>query len=314
LKNRKNIDSDLYFFLKNLPTMKLIQLFCDADDFCRTFIPVWQEKQLMNGDQKRNRAHRMSYSEMITLLVSYHQSGYRTFKWFYLNHVRKYWRSAFPSLLSYNRFIELLPTIIMPLTAFMNSRCGTSQGIAFIDSTPLKVCKNIRIPRHKTFVKEAGRGKSSAGWFYGFKLHLVVNDQGEILSFCITAGNVDDRKPVPKLVKSLTGKLFGDRGYISKSLAQLLASQDIKLMTTLKKNMKAQAIDAFDQLLLRKRSIIETINDQLKNIGDLEHSRHRSLTHYLSNIIASLVAYSYQDKKPALQLREADLLPLLQNA
>jgi hypothetical protein len=225
-----------------------------------------------------------------------------------------YLQAATPSLLSYNRFIELLPTIIMPLRAFMNSRCGTSQGIAFIDSTPLKVCKNIRIPRHKTFVKEAGRGKSSTGWFYGFKLHLVVNDQGEILSFCITAGNVDDRKPVPKLVKSLTGKLFGDRGCISKSLAQLLAGQDIKLMTTLKKNMKAQAIDAFDQLLLRKRSIIETINDQLKNIVDLEHSRHRSLPNYMSNIIASLVAYSYQDKKPALQLREADLLPLLQNA
>jgi hypothetical protein len=126
--------------------------------------------------------------------------------------------------------------------------------------------------------------------------------------------NVDDRKPVPNLVKSLTGKLFGDRGYISKPLTQLLAAQDITLITTLKKHMKAQAIDAFDQLLLRKRSLIETINGQLKNIGDLEHSRHRSLTNYMSNIIASLVAYSYQDKKPALQLRKADLLPLLLNA
>jgi hypothetical protein len=119
---------------------------------------------------------------------------------------------------------------------------------------------------------------------------------------------------VPNLVKSLTGKLFGDRGYISKPLTQLLAAQDITLITTLKKHMKAQAIDAFDQLLLRKRSLIETINGQLKNIGDLEHSRHRSLTNYMSNIIASLVAYSYQDKKPALQLRKADLLPLLLNA
>jgi hypothetical protein len=143
-------------------------------------------------------------------------------------------------------------------------------------------------------------------------LHLIVNGQGEILSFCITPGNVDDRKPVPDLVKSLTGRLFGGRGYISQKLTKLLASQDIKLMTTLKKNMKAQAIDAFDQLLLRKRSIIETINDQLKNIFDLEHSRHRSLTNYLSNIMAGLVAYSYQEKKPALNLRELDLLPLEQ--
>ncbi|MGJ0428216.1 IS982 family transposase [Methylobacter sp.] len=294
--------------------MKLTQLFCDVDDFCQTFILKWQKSQLTRGDRKRHRSHRMSYSEMITLLVSYHQSGFRTFKWFYLKHVQRYWQAEFPNLLSYNRFIELMPELLAPITAFMNSRRGVSAGIAFIDSTPLKVCKNIRIPRHKTFVKEAGRGKSSTGWFYGFKLHLIVNDQGEILSFCITAGNVDDRKPVPKLVKSLTGKLFGDRGYISKKLTQLLAGQDIKLITTLKKNMKAQAMDAFDQLLLRKRSIIETINDQLKNIGDLEHSRHRSLANYMSNIIASLVAYSYQDKKPALQLREADLLPLLQNA
>jgi transposase len=202
----------------------------------------------------------------------------------------------------------------------MKSRCGTAQGIAFIDSTALRVCKNIRIPRHKTLVDPAGRGKSSTGWFYnlkvtsGFKLHLIVNDQGEVVSFCITPGNVDDRKPVPKLVKSVVGKLFGDRGYISKKLAQRLASQDIQLIITLKKNMKAQAIDAFDQLLLRKRSIIETINDQLKNIFDLEHSRHRSLVNYLSNIVACLVAYSYQEKKPTLNLREADLLPLISNS
>lgn len=294
--------------------MKLTHLFCDVDDFCRTFMPEWRKNQLTQGEKKRNRPHRMSYSEIITILVYYHQSGFRTFKWFYQKHVQRYWQSEFPKLLIYKRFIEVIPEVLGALTAFMNSRRGVSAGIAFIDSTPLCVCKNIRIPRHKTFANEAGRGKSSTGWFYGFKLHLIVNDQGEILSFCITAGNVDDRKPVPNLVKSLTGKLFGDRGYISKPLAQLLAAQDITLITTLKKNMKAQAIDAFDKLLLRKRSLIETINDQLKNIGDLEHSRHRSLTNYMSNIIASLVAYSYQDKKPALQLREADLLPLLQNA
>ena len=292
--------------------MKLTQLFCDVDDFCQSFILEWQKSQLTTGEKKRNRAHRMSYSEMITLLVYYHQSGYRTFKWFYQHHVQKHWHSAFPKLLSYNRFIELLPKIVVPLTAFMKTRCGTSQGIAFVDSTPLRVCKNIRIPRHKTFVEDAGRGKSSTGWFYGFKLHLIINDQGEILSFCITPGNVDDRKPVPKLVKDLVGKLFGDRGYISKKLAQLLASQDMTLITTLKKNMKAQAITAFDKLILRKRSIIETINDQLKNIFDLEHSRHRSLLNYLSNIVACLVAYSYQEKKPALNLRDADLLPFNQ--
>jgi hypothetical protein len=125
-----------------------------------------------------------------------------------------------------------------------------------------------------------------------------------------THGNVDDRKPVSKLVKFLVGKLFGDRVYISKKLARLLTRQGVHVITTVKKNMKAHAIGAFDQLMLRLlRSIIETINDQLKNIFDLEYSRHRSLLNYLSNIVPALVAYSYQDKKPALNLREIDLLP-----
>jgi hypothetical protein len=134
----------------------------------------------------------------------------------------------------------------------MKTRCGQSQGIAFVDSTPLCVCKNIRIPRHKTFKDETRRGKSSTGWFYGFKLHLVVDDQGEILSFSITKGNVDDRKPVPTLAKNLIGKLFGDRGYISKKLTELLATDDIELITTIKKNMKPRVMAAFDALLLRK--------------------------------------------------------------
>jgi hypothetical protein len=222
--------------------------------------------------------------------------------------------SAFPKLLSYHRFIELIPEILGPLTAFMKSRGGTSPEIAFIDSTSLCVCKNSRIPRHTIFVGEAGRGQSSTDWLYAFKYHLVVNDQGEIVSFCITSGHVDDRKPVPKLVKSLIGKLFGDRGTISKQLTKRLSTQDIQWITTLKKNRKAQAIDAFDALLLHKRSLIETINDQLKNVFDLEPSRHRALVNYLSNIVACLVAYSYQEKKPALDLRDADLLPFITNS
>ena len=189
---------------------------------------------------------------------------------------------------------------------------GKSAGIAFIDATSLCVCENLRIPRHKTFAGVAGRGKTSTGWFFGFKLHLVVNDQGELLSVCLTRGNVNDRKPVPKLVKRLIGKLFGDKGYISKKLTELLALQDVELITTLRKNMKPRVLAAFDKLLLRKRSIIETINDQLKNTFNLEHTRHRSLTNFVVNVMACVVAYTYQEKKPSLNLRRQDLLPLLQ--
>ncbi|MDD4963427.1 MAG: IS982 family transposase [Gallionella sp.] len=212
----------------------------------------------------------------------------------------------------YNRFVELMSEILEPLAAFMQSRCGQSRGIAFVDSTPLRVCENIRIPRHKTFKEQAGRAKSSTGWFYGFKLHFMINDCGEILSFCLTRGNVDDRTPVPNLVKRLIGKLFGDRGYVSKKLTELLADQNVELITTLKKNMKPKVIAAFDKLILRKRSIIETINDQLKNTFNLEHSRHRSLRNFVVNAIACLVAYSYQKKKPSLNINHADLLPFVQ--
>jgi len=291
--------------------MDLTQLFCDVDDFCQTFAPLWRQNLISEGTKKRNRTHALSISEMITILVAYHNKGYKTFKWYYLQHVQKLWRSAFPNLLSYNRFIELIPMLLVPLTAFMDSRCDTSQGIAFVDSTKLAVCANIRIPRHKTFAAQAGRSKTSTGWFYGFKLHLVVNDRGGIVSFCVTPGNVDDRKPVSKLTKGWLGKLFGDRGYVSKELTQKLADQGIQLITTLKKGMKKQFIEIFDKIMLRKRSIIETINDQLKNCFDLEHSRHRSLYNFLVNVLASLVAYSYQDKKPSLNLGNANLLACL---
>lgn len=291
--------------------MSLTQLFCDADDFCQRFLPEWEKTQLEDGSIKRRRKSSLSSSEIITIVVCYHQSGYKTFKWFYERYVCQRLRSAFPGLVSYNRFIEFLPTILIPLTCFMQSRCHPGNGIAFIDSTPLRVCENIRIPRHKTFKTEAERGKTSTGWFYGFKLHLLIDDCGHILSFRITRGNVDDRKPIPEMLKNFIGKVFGDRGYISQKLTELLAADNVELITTLKKNMKPRVLAAFDKLLLRKRSIIETVNDQLKNIFDLEHSRHRSLTNYMVNIIASLVAYSYQSKKPSLNLRREDLLPLL---
>lgn len=291
--------------------MNLTQLFCDADDFCQRFVPEWEKTQLENGSVKRQRKRSLSPSEIITIIVSYHQSGYKTFKWFYERYVCQLLRNAFPGLVSYNRFIEFLPSILMPLTGFMQSLCATGNGIAFIDSTPLKVCKNLRIPRHKTFKAEAARGKSSTGWFYGFKLHLLIDDCGSILSFRITRGNVDDRKPVPEMLKNFIGEVFGDRGYISKKLTDLLATDDIELITSLKKNMKPRVLAAFDKLLLRQRSIIETVNDQLKNIFDLEHSRHRSLANYMVNAIASLIAYSYQEKKPSLNIRRKDLIPLM---
>jgi transposase len=287
----------------------LTRLFCEIDDFCQSFLPHWEAHVLEPSSErpKRNRPCGLSLSEVMTVWVHYHQSGYHTFKWYYQRHVQVHLKSAFPRLPSYQRVIERIPDALVALTLFMQSRCEASRGIAFIDSTPLRVCENLRIPRHKTFADTAGRGKSSTGWFYGFKLHLVVNDQGGIVSFALTPGNVDDRKPVPTLMKSVVGKVFGDAGYVSRVLTAQMVAQGIEWITSLKKNMKQGVYSAFDRLLLRKRFLIETINDQLKNQSQIEHSRHRSLIHYIAHVIAGLIAYSYQAKKPSLNLNIAAL-------
>jgi len=247
--------------------MSILELFCSVDDFWLQFAPQWQKSLPAGGQRKRLRATQMYPSEMMTIMILFHQSHYRTFKAYYTEYVQRHLRSEFPTLVSYQRFVELMPTLLVPLLAYLYTQMGHCTGISFIDSTKLVVCHNARIHQHRVFAGRAARGKSSTGWFYGFKLHLVVNDQGELLAFCLTPGNVDDRRPVPKLVKGLFGKLFGDKGYLSQPLAeQLLVTQGLALMTKLRKNMRNRLLTLSDKLLLRKRAIIETINDQLKNI------------------------------------------------
>jgi len=177
-------------------------------------------------------------------------------------------------------------------------------GVSFIDSTSIAVCHFKRSNRNKVFKGFAKKGKTSTGWFFGFKLHLIVNDKGEILSFMLTPGNTDDRAPVEKLVEQakFVGKLIGDRGYISSELFERLFSKGIQLITKIRKNMKNKLMGFYDKLLLRKRGIIETIIDQLKNISQIEHSRHRSPVNFLVNLIGGLVAYAHQPRKPSLNI------------
>jgi hypothetical protein len=134
----------------------------------------------------------------------------------------------------------------------------------------------------------------------------VVNEHGEILSFCLTPGNVDDRNPVPPLAQELFGKLFGDKGYLSQQLFEQLYAQDVQLITPIRKNMKNKLMPLTDKVISRKRSIIETINDQLKNISQILHTRHRSVTNFAVNLIAGLIAYTHQEKKPSLNLSEKE--------
>ena len=287
--------------------MSLEDLFCDVDDFCRLFLPAWHRQLLTDGTRQRRRTSRLTLSEIMTILIYFHQAQYRNFKAFYLLHLCRHCRSEFPNLLSYNRFIALIPTALMPMCICLHTRRGEDTGIAFVDATSLVVCHNRRIHRHKVFKQVARRGKTSMGWFYGFKLHLVVNDRGELLAFRITPGNVDDREPVPELTAGLSGKLIGDRGYISQKLFHELWERGLQLVTKIRKNLHNQWMPMVDKLLLRKRAIIETINDQIKNIQQIEYTRHRSVVNAMVHVLAALVAYTHQPCKPSLNLSQNEL-------
>jgi hypothetical protein len=282
----------------------LTELFCDVDDFCQSFVPIWRKQMLSAGEIQRQRARSLSISEIMTILIHFHQSHYRNFKAYYSEYVLERLRREFPGLVSYNRFVEFIPSVLLPLCVYLRSSClGICTGISFMDSTKLVVCKNSRIYSHKVFAGLAERGKTSTGLFFGFKLHLIFNDRGELLNLMLTPGNVDDRKPVPEMVRALFGKLFADKGYISKALREeLLRTFNVQLVTGIRSNMKNMLMPLMDKLLLRKRAIIETIIDQLKNISQIEHSRHRSPANFLVNLICGLIAYCRQPKKPSLGL------------
>ncbi|MGV0103219.1 IS982 family transposase [Nostoc sp. DSM 114160] len=285
-------------------------LFCHVDDFCKAFEAQWHRKLLNHGGIKRVRAKSLCLSEIMTIIIAFHQNHYRNFKHFYLNQVKQQWSSAFPGLPSYQRFIEWIPSTLIPLCVYLKHCFRQCTGIGFIDSTCLKVCHNRRISRHKVFKGLAARGKTSVDWFFGFKLHIVVNELGQLLNVTLTPGNIDDRKPVPDLLCKFFGKIFGVseayrryRGYVSEKLAsQLLEEFGIQFFAKPRRNMKNRLMRLHDKLLSRKRSIIETINDQLKNISQIEHSRHRSPVNFCVNVLCGLIAYCHQPKKPSLQL------------
>lgn len=281
----------------------MLEIFCQIDDFVKTLRQNTELKILLKGQKKqRVRSSQLVLSERMTILVLFHQSRFRDFKSFYMFHVSTNLKKEFPQLISYSRFVRLMPNTLIALMLFLDSKLGKSTGISFIDSTPIKICHNKRINRNKTFEGLAKRGKSTMGWFYGFKLHFIINDRGEMISYCLTPANTDDRTPLNILTKKLRGKLFGDKGYISKEKSKTLLEKGVQLITSIKSNMKNKLMPYMDKILLRKRFLIETINDLLKNQLQIEHTRHRSPINFLVNLVSGLVAYTFNPKKPALNV------------
>lgn len=285
----------------NITTDKITEIFYLTDEFCKQFAAELRICKLGNAPKRKPL---MSDSEVITLMTLFHSGSFRNMKHFYLHYVQKHLQAEFPKTVSYNRFTELMQAAVLPMTIFLKTCClGECTGISFVDSTPIRVCKNKRIKRNKVFKDIAAVGKSTMGYFYGFKLHLIINDKGEILNFAITQGNVDDREPLKneRFVQSIKGKLYGDKGYLSKELTNILFVNGLHLISNIRNNMKNCLMELKDKILLRKRSVIETINDELKNMCQVEHSRHRSFGNFITNMIAGLIAYSFFPKKPAIK-------------
>lgn len=290
--------------------MCLVKLYANVDDFWKSFKQEWEKHLIESKKSKRGPEPELSIQEMMTIVILFHQSGYRTFKHFYY-YVCNNLTKEFPALISYSRFVYLMDNIFVPLFAYLLYLRGEITGIAFIDSTSIKVCHNKRICRNKVFKGFAKRGKTTSGWFYGFKLHLIINDKGEILAFQITPGNVSDVSMMETLSKDIFGKLFGDKGYISSEVGKNLLNRGLELFTTIRSNMKPKLMSLKDKILLRKRSLIETVNDQLKNISQVEHTRHRSIGNFLVNMLAGIAAYCHQPKKPSLKFVNDDIAALI---
>jgi hypothetical protein len=284
---------------------KLVEIFFKVDNFCKELSTAGvQNKAVQSSKKHRNRKGKLRMSEIITILIFYQLYGAEDFKHFYINTLMNHYNKDFPDLVSYQRFVRLIPRALMPMLLFLkHTRMGKISGISFVDSTALKVCNNKRIFHHKVFDGLAQRGKTSMGWFFGFKLHLIINDQGELLSFHLTRGNISDRNKnlVLRLTKGLWGKLFGDKAYINQQLVELLLEKSIHLITGIRRNMKNKLMNLTDKILLRKRAIIECVNDELKNNCQIEHTRHRSVMNFLVHLFSALTAYTFLPKKPALK-------------
>ncbi|MDE2419958.1 MAG: IS982 family transposase [Gammaproteobacteria bacterium] len=270
------------------------ELFCLIDDFCIRFKPIYLKSLKDSGVIKRCRNAFLELSEIIFLATWFHLSHFKTFKHF-IAFVSFYHRKDFKIFPSYQRINALVAQHAQAIAAFFEALLvkPKQDHIHFVDSTPLTVCKNTRISRHRTFRATAGRGKSSTGWFYGFKLHFIVNRACEIVSALVTAGNVSDVSVLFPLFQMhpVQGKMFGDRGYISKLYKQLLSNQHCKMVTRSRANMPQADLSEEEEHYMCQRNLIETVNSQLKDDLGLEHSRHRSWQGYIAHIYASLIAY-----------------------
>jgi Transposase DDE domain len=292
----------------------ITEIFCFIDDFAKLYEQN-EKKHLLPSNRQRCRDGTMSLGELLTIMIIFHTSYAKNFKYFYKSYIEHFYCQDFPNAVSYNRFVELISRLFMPLNVLLHLLFGKETGIYFIDSTTIKACHNKRRYRNKVFAGLAKSSKSSMGYFYGFKLHTIINHQGEFVALKMTKGNVDDRTPVPELTNGLTGLMAADKGYIKQNLFIELYERGLKMIHGIKKNMQNKLMGLNEKILLKKRNLIETVFDYLKNKMDIEHTRHRSAINAFVHIVSTLVAYSLKKHKPSMNFSYSVASPmaLIQN-
>lgn len=258
-----------------------------------------KKNKLIPGDRTRQRSGEMSLAELLTIIIYFQLSPCKDLKNYYLYYLPIKYKAHFSNLIRYSRMIQLMPRLLPPISVLLHLIRGEQTGIYYVDSTKLQICHNKRTNSHR--VKGlANMGKSSYGWFMGFKLHLIINHKGEFMAIKITKANTADSMLLNELSKNLIGKIYGDKGYISSQLFKQLFARGLWLFTGIRKTMKNQLIELQNKILLRKRSLIESVFNILKNRINLEHTRHRSPINFLVNILSSVAAFALKSLPKSL--------------
>lgn len=284
---------------------KLIEIFISCDDFDKSY-EHWLSHHALGEKSLPTRRPSLSDSEILTLLIFYHWSGYKNFEYYYQNYALIVLKKYFPTMPSYSRFVELIPRQAMKMYMFLKVQTLLSQrtGTYFIDSKKLPVCHNKRIHNNKVFTDFAARGKSSTGWYYGLKIHLIINQLGEIVNFELTSANVSDNNEhlLKKMLDGLHGTCYGDKGYLSKLFAYFY-QKGLKIVTKIRSNMKNILVPIKEKINLKKRALIESVNDILMTVFDLEHTRHRSPINAITHTFGALAAYGFYENKPSVFIK-----------
>lgn len=290
----------------------LVEIYYEVDEFNKLYLEKIASYASHICWYPKRKIGSMSMSEIMTILIFYHYSHYKDFKHYYQQYVCKDLKTDFPVLVGYDRFIWYIPLAFLPMLCFHLYRCKLSlrTGIYFIDSTKIEACHPNRVHQNLVFKGIASWGKTSTGWFYGIKIHLIINNLGEIIQTCFTTGGTSDTHigVLFYLLKDLNGCVFGDKGYLMNQDKLAFVEYEGRLDFFAKPRSNAKKVSQKQipdeaQKMAKKRPIIETVIGLQKGSLDLEHTRHRSALNAFTHMLAAMCAYSFYQRKPKVSIK-----------